>query len=224
MTTFPTVRRDAIDSPVADVAEWLAGVFRAPLAPEVIAAYRSSEGEWLLEAIAAELGSCRGIALMRDALRLGDSAATTQRRLSAAYSALFDGTGGPRTVSLQESHHAIGSARRFREATGSMERLLKRSSLAVRNDADEPADHLCVELALLAACLRRDDLDGVDSCLYRLSTWSPQFAVACHGADRTGFYAGASTALGELLASTHLDLHAGARPLGHASMAFENAS
>ena len=47
---------------LADVADWLAGVFRAPLRLEAIAAYRASDGNRLLDAIAVELGARQGIA------------------------------------------------------------------------------------------------------------------------------------------------------------------
>jgi TorA-specific chaperone len=207
MTASPSVRQGVADSPVADVADWLAGVFRAPLRLEAIAAYRASDGNRLLDAIAVELGARQGIARMREALSLGDSVADTHRRLSHAYSILFDGIGGSRTVSLHESHYVDGVARRFREAAGVMERLLHRASLTIREEALEPADHLSVELALLATCLRRLDDDGRDFSLQRLSSWAPEFRAACTAADPTGFYAGASTALCELLASMHLLVH-----------------
>jgi len=92
-----------------------------------------------------------------DAVRIDDGRppVTVARKLAAAFTLLFDGVGGPHTVSPYESAYVGGSA-------GCSDRRGRNGSLAAaigRIDGRrirEPPDHLSIELALLARLTRQD--------------------------------------------------------------------
>jgi TorA specific chaperone len=134
---------------------------------------------------------------MRSALDAEGSAAAVARQLAAAFTQLFDGVGGTKTVPLYESAYVGVSGRLFQAATGDMEKLLRQSDVSTDDAFREPSDHLAIELALLAWLIRRDaDCRGQAALLDdHLLVWVPAFADRCRQCDPTGFYAGAAQVL-----------------------------
>jgi TorA-specific chaperone len=186
---------------LAVVADWLAGIFAAPLSPASVCALRTQDGRDLLRLTGDELGSAIGVDSLQAALHRCPSSHATHLAFARAYTALFDGVGGPHSVSLCESAHDSATGRLFGPATGEMEALLRRCGRSVRHDLREPADHLSIELALLTAQLRVGDDAAVTLLQRRLESWTPRAAARCADADTSGFYTAAMTVLGELLAA-----------------------
>ena len=81
----------------------------------------------LFEALAEEPGCAAGAQRMQSALNVEGSAAAVARKLAAAFTQLFDGIGGSKTVSLYESAHVGVSGRLFQAPSGDMEKLLRQS-------------------------------------------------------------------------------------------------
>jgi len=179
---------------LAPVADWLAGLFCAPPAPDDIARWQSTEGAALLDAIGAELACGPAIARMRAVLCADAAPASLALDLSAAYARLFTGCDASGTVSPYESHYT-GTGRLFDQAMADMGALLHRCGLAIVKDCPEPPDHVAIELALLAALLRDGDVDGVRHIHARLAGWLPAFVDACIARDPHGFYGGAAAVL-----------------------------
>ncbi len=181
------------------IVDWLAGIFSAPMSPDSVAACRSVRGITLLAAIGDEAGSRRGTDLMQAALVADDDVRTVACRLARAYTLLFEGPGGPKTVSIYESAYSGESPRLCQSAMAEMDALLGRGGMSTRSDLREPADHLSIELALLAELQREGDLAGAGALSGRLLRWVPLLSASCVSADATGFYGGASIVLHDLL-------------------------
>ena len=177
----------------AFVAEWLAGLFIGPVSADAVASYRIGLAAGFLDVLAVEPGCKPGVLSMRSALTTEDSPVTAARKLAAAFTLLFDGVGGPETVSPYESAYVGESGRLFGTPAGAMDHLLRRLDLSTHDALREPPDHLSVELALLARLMRGSSSCDAQAALLddHLLVWVPSFAVRCRNADRTGFYAGA---------------------------------
>ncbi|MDK9698316.1 MAG: molecular chaperone TorD family protein, partial [Siculibacillus sp.] len=122
---------------------------------------------------------------------------TVAVRVATAHRRLFDGLAGPETVPPYESAH-VGDGRLFGRPVAEMERLLAAHDLSVAADAHEPADHLAIELALMARLVSHDHPDRATFAA-RLTGWIPAFARACEAHDRAGFHAAAARLLATLV-------------------------
>lgn len=198
----------------ASIAEWLGGLFMAPLSTDAVASYRHGLGSMLLDALDGEPGAAPGARRMRLALRTTGSILESQRGLAAAFTQLFDGVAGPKTVSLYESTRIGESGRLFQHPVGDMNRLLQQLNLSAGDAFREPSDHLCIELALLGRLMRRGSSRAAETALLddHLLTWVPGFSRDCAAADRTGFYAGAAAVLTDFLSRRRMELRQGERP------------
>lgn len=192
----------------ASLAEWLAGIFVAPPTTDTIVSYREGIGATLFEALAEEPGCAAGAQRMQSALNVEMSAAAVACRVAAAFTQLFDGVGGAKTVSLYESAYVSVSGRLFQAATGDMEELLRQSDVSTDDAFREPSDHLSIELALLAWSIRHDADRQAQAALLddHLLVWVAAFADRCREYDRTGFYAGASQVLTAFLSAQRATL------------------
>ncbi len=115
------------------------------------------------------------------------------RGVGSAYGMLFEGIGGPKTVSPYESVHRDGG-RLFGAPAAEMEAILAAHDLSVAASAHEAPDHLAVELAAAARLLAEGEPDA-DAIIERLRGWVPAFAADCAAADSNGFWAGAAAVL-----------------------------
>lgn len=181
----------------ATLADWLAGLFAAPLSADTVASYRTGMGAVLLEALDDQPGCEAGVLAMAAALAASEPVPSVTRRLGRAFTHLFEGVGGPQTVSPFESVHASQPGRLFQASSTSMERRLHEAQIAPTTGHREPSDHISIELALLAHLIRsgaplRRQTELLDD---HLLAWAPAFAAAVEINDDTGFYAGAASVL-----------------------------
>lgn len=184
--------------PEAEVWAWLAGLFTAAPSPEAIAAMRRGPLADALAALALDPDLGPGIARLRAATATGEDPATVAVRLAVTFGRLFLGIGGPETVPPYESAHT-GSGRLFQAPVGEMERLMAAHDLAVAADLHEPADHLGIELALMARLVAADHPDRAELAA-RLAAWVPRFSRLCVAHDPTGYFGGAAEVLAALVA------------------------
>jgi len=190
------------------IAEWLAGLFMAPVLADVVTSYRVGLAARFLDLLADEPGCEAGVLRMRSALMTEDPPVTVARKLAAAFTLLFDGVGGPHTVSPYESAYVGGSGRLFGSPAAEMDRLLRQSDVSTDGAFREPPDHLSIELALLARLTRQDAGHQAQAALLddHLLSWVPNFADRCGNADPTGFYAGAVGVLTAFLTAQRASL------------------
>jgi len=191
----------------AVIADWLAAVFLRPLSMEFIGSLDTGADAAMLDLLDGDDAFRPGVASMRAALASGGAHADLERRLATEFTLLFAGAGGPNTVPPYASAYLSERGSLFQEATGEMDALLRRHDLAVGDALREPADHLSIELAMLAHLRRMGPSGEADASRLRvhLLAWTPAFSRRCADLDRTGFYAGAALLLDALLADEPAD-------------------
>ena len=169
----------------------------APPTKETVESYREGIGALLLEALAKEKGCAAGAQRMRSVLSVEASASAVARTLGIAFTQLFDGFGGYKTVSLYESAYVGLSGRLFQAPSDEMDTFLRRANVSTHVAFREPSDHLSIELALLARFIRHEanSLSQSELLDNHLLVWVPSFAERCRQCDRSGFYAGTSQVL-----------------------------
>jgi TorA-specific chaperone len=199
----------------ASITEWLAGLFAAAPTADTVISYREQMGATLFASLTQDAACVAGARRMQSALDVEAPAAALARELAAAFTQLFDGVGGGKTVSPYESAHVSASGRLFQAPADEMEKLLRQSDVSTDGAFREPADHLSVELALLARLIRHDSDHETQAALLddHLLVWVPLFADRCQACDHTGFYAGAAQVLVAFLFAQRATLpHWGAIP------------
>jgi TorA-specific chaperone len=208
------------------IAEFLAGLFVAPPSADAMASYRDGLGAILFDALAHEPGCAPGAQRMRAFVAAEGSPTSVARKLALAFTHLFDGVDGPRTVSLYESTYVNESGRLFQASAGDMDRLLHRSNVSTADAFREPSDHLSIELALLARLMREDHTQQAQIALLddHLLGWVPIFVARCCDADRTGFYAGAAWVLNGFLTNRRAALRRDGRDADPSPMPPHNPS
>ncbi len=147
----PTAFAEPDPREVAALFDWLAAVFAAPPNRETVAAYRRGQAADWLNAVATIPGCAEGVARMRRALDADADDGRVAARIGAAYGMLFEGIGGPKTVSPYELVHRGG--RLFGPPAAAMAAILAVHDLSVAASAGEPADHIAVELATASRLL-----------------------------------------------------------------------
>jgi len=178
---------------LAALFNWLAAVFAAPPDRDSIASYRRGPAAAWLDEVASLPGCDRAVASMQSALDSETDDALVVARIGSAYGMLFEGIGGPKTVSPYESVHADGG-RLFGAPAAEMEAILAAHDLSVAVSAHEAPDHIAVELAAAALLLAEGEPDA-EAIIERLRDWVPAFAGDCAAADANGFWAGAAAVL-----------------------------
>ena len=176
-------------------AEWLSGIFIAPMSSQQVAQAGATSGQNALRWMGAQLEATAEAETLCRTLDQDDSenlAVHLQRR----YTALFEGIFRHRAVLPYESAwkgkdgSTLGG-----ESVVEMKAILRALDLHVSTDCCEPPDHLAIELAALAAALREGHNTIAADLVRRLQDWGPAFTEALTRQDPDGFYAGA----GELL-------------------------
>ena len=181
----------------ATLADWLAGLFAAPMTIGTVAGYRAGLGALLLDTLDQQPGCASGARAMQLAMADCQSDAAIVRHLGMAFVQLFEGVGGPLTVSPFESVHTGPTARLFQRSSAALDQLLREVRTAPQTGLREPSDHISIELALFARLLRDRASVGrqIELLDVHLMTWAPAFAEAIRVRDHTGFYAGAASIL-----------------------------
>ena len=170
--------------------DWLSDVFAAPPDRASVASYRHGPAAAWLENVASLPGCADAIERMRCALEADAEDALVVAQVGSAYGVLFEGIGGPRTVSPYESVHVDGG-RLYGAPAAAMEAILAAHDLSVAASAHEAPDHIAVELAAAARLLAEGEPDA-EAVIARLRGWVPAFAADCAAADANGFWAGAA--------------------------------
>lgn len=186
---------------------WLAGLFAAPPDHVAIASYRHGPASALLDDLKADTDFTLPVTRLRAALDSAEEDGEVVARVGRAYGLLFEGVGGPKTVSPYESAYGA-DGRLFGAPTAEMEAFLAAHDLSVSPSTHEAADHIAIELAVAAELVARGDPDAA-AMIGRLSAWVPTFAAACTATDTTGFWAGAALLLAAIVQRD-------ARPAGNA--------
>lgn len=175
-------------------AEWLSGIFMAPMSSQQVEAAGTEPGLQALRWMGSQLEATTAVGVLCGIFEQDDAEATAVS-LQRRYTALFEGIFRHRAVLPYESAWRGQGPALGGEAVTEMQALLRRLDLHVSHDCREPADHLAIELAALSAALRGDKHRIAAELVQRLQGWVPAFIEALRRQDPDGFYAAA----GELL-------------------------
>lgn len=190
---------------LAFVADWLAAQFLTPPETARIAAAQSMAGQLALRRIGARLGEPEAAQALCDLLATG-TAVELATQLQRRHTTLFEGIFRHRAIQPYASLWD-GTGRLCGPAVGRMQAILRDLDMHLDRDCHEPADHLAIELAVLAEALRQGRDDCLAAALAELRGWSGGFAAALIAADAQGYYANMARLLGALI-----DQMAQARP------------
>ncbi|MGO1500949.1 MAG: TorD/DmsD family molecular chaperone [Marinobacter sp.] len=176
-------------------AEWLSGVFIAPLSQQQVIDANAAPAQDTLRWVGEQLGApAVAEALCRTLDQQAPEELTVQ--LQRRYTALFEGIFRDRAVLPYESAwHGDDRSTLGGQPVAVMNDLLRDLDLHVSTDCVEPADHLAIELAALVAALSSGQNTVAASLLLRLQSWTPAFADALKQQDPDGFYAAAGQLL-----------------------------
>jgi TorA specific chaperone len=177
----------------AECFRWLSDLFAAAPERGVIASYRRGEAAVWLDSLAPNAGLANGLLQMRRVLDQPWDDAELTRRIGVSYGQLFLGIGGPHTIAPYESALRFGG-RLYQAPASEMAALLRAHNLSVSTACAEPADHLAIELALMAHLTAIAHPDRM-ALRERLEGWVPEFAELCARQDKLGFWAGAASVL-----------------------------
>lgn len=179
-------------------AEWLSGLFIAPLSQQQVMDINAVPGKNALQWIGAQLGA-PAVAQQLCHILEQDTPENLTVRLQRRYTALFEGIFRNRAVMPYEGAWCGQSPSLGEQSVAEMKAILRDLDLHVSSDCCEPADHLAIELAALVAALGSNRYSIAADLVRRLQRWSPAFAEALERQDLEGFYAGAGKLLLALL-------------------------
>jgi TorA-specific chaperone len=175
-------------------AEWLSGLFIAPLSQQQVMDINAVPGKNALHWIGAQLGA-PAVAQQLCHILEQETPENLTVQLQRRYTALFEGIFRNRAVMPYESAWCGNGPTLGEQSVAEMNAILRDLNVHVSSDCCEPADHLAIELAALVAALGSDRYSIAADLVRRLQSWSPAFVEALERQDLEGFYAGA----GELL-------------------------
>jgi TorA-specific chaperone len=200
----------------AALYRWFALAFFAPPTENDVVDMRNGKLQQFLYALANAPGASLGVQAMGEALTSGTPAKVASE-LSAAHAKLFYGVGGYETASPYRSVYSSDHGVLCQQATAEMERVLRQHRLRLQDTVREPADHLSIQLEVMAQLALRyaeatqDDTDRqtrlqneqADFLDKQLLSWLPAFSRRVAEVDDLGFHAGLASALQAVLEQDH---------------------
>ena len=187
----------------AIIYRWLGSLFARELSADMLAAYETEEGQAFLDLVKAADETL--FAELQRFIVPGEASIDTTKALQGDFSRLFLGAGGRRSAPPYQSAYESDSGRLYGDATGRMIILLRELGMQLPEDFPEPADHISVQLDVLALLSEtaspERQIAFIDT---HLIPWLPAFAERCKAYDQNGFYASASAAL---VAMIEIDRH-----------------
>ena len=198
---------DAFDlSRVSDRATvylWLSHLFIREIEPGTLSLYQGGPGTVYLYKMARIPGMETAVSAIQDRLSQHRDVHACAEELAWTYGTLFHGAAGTGSVSPYESVYTDGNRSTHQEAERETQEILARLGLGVSSVISEPADHIAVQLSIMAefAILAADPGSGTSAAdldigtlqyaflVNHLLNWVPVFARDCKGKDESGFYA-----------------------------------
>ena len=192
----------------AALYRWFARAFYAPPTPTEVIDLQQGGGQRLLSSLALTPEAAVGVQAMQDVL-LGGTSSQVAAALGAAHARLFDGVGGRHGALPYRSLYSGERGVLCQQATLSMERVLRQHRLRVQDTICEPADHLSIQLEVMAqlalrlaevgdptnAPLAPLSAEQADFLQQQLLSWVPEFSRRVTEQDDLGFHAGLACVL-----------------------------
>jgi TorA specific chaperone len=203
----------AAENPQAAIARnraalyrWFARLFLTSPGEALVRELREGRMRAVLDSLAMTPGAEQPAAAICRALDQG-SAASVAADLAVARFRLFDGIGGDRTTPPYRSAFTSDSGLLCQAATAEMEQVLRQYGLKPDASVREPADHLSLQLEVVAQlALRAAEAEEAGAAPPLLAAqaefidrqlldWVPHFAARLATVDEPGFHAGLAALL-----------------------------
>ena len=191
----------------AALYRWFARLFLTSPGETAVIDLRNGGMRAVLESLAMMLGAEEPVEAICRVLDQG-SAASVAAELAVDRFRLFDGIGGDRTTPPYRSAFTSDGGLLCQEATAEMERVLRQYGLKLDATLREPADHLSLQLEVVAQlALRAAEAAAAGSAALpflaaqaefidrQLLDWVPRFAARLATVDEPGFHAGLAAVL-----------------------------
>lgn len=178
------------------IYRWFASLFASELSSQLLEHYCHEDGRAFLAELAKEEALTPVTNWIAEMLSDHEDLSGLVMDLAGSFSQLFLGAGGRYAAPPYQSAHQGDNARLFKEPVSEMNAILRQLDMSLPEDFREPADHLSVQLNVMAQLATSGTVaDQLDFLEAHLVKWVPAFAKACQVNDRKGFYAVAAIAL-----------------------------
>lgn len=189
------------------IYRWFASLFASELSSQLLEHYCQEDGRAFLAELAKEEALVPVADWIAEMVSEQDGLSDLVMDLAGSFSQLFLGAGGRYSAPPYQSAHQGDNARLFKEPVSEMNAILRQLDMSLPEDFREPADHISVQLNVMAHLVTSGTIaDQLDFLEAHLAKWVPAFAKACKVNDRKGFYAIAAAALDAWLSAEKVQL------------------
>ena len=160
-----------------EINRWLANLYLTEVDGDAIALYRGREGSRFLTQLGAVAPLVPLVESLRGTLAGEGDPEALRLDLAVAYSRLFL-VGGPQAVPPYASAYLSPKGLLMQHPVTQTEAVLARLGLTAAQGLNEPADHIGVQLGILAELAGRPEAEA-EFLQEHLLTWVPAFATLC---------------------------------------------
>lgn len=191
-------------SPIrAQLYRWLSTLFAKEIDAETLVQYRQGAGKVFLKELSTIPALEARVKKLQHLLEQNNDVDDFALELAGAYGFLFLGAGGRQSVPPYESVYTSERGSMFQEAERKTREVLEELGLGVSKDLPEPADHIALQLELMARLTEMAiDVELTDTERFaalqmqqkafledHLLNWVPAFSADCTEHDPSGLYA-----------------------------------
>jgi len=202
------------------IYRWLSTLFAKEIDPKTLDEYRQGAGVNFLKSLSTISAFTPGVRALQDLMEQETATGDLALELAGDFGFLFLGSGGQQSVPPYESVYTSHNGTMFQEAEQQTRRILEKYGLGVCKNVREPADHIAVQLELMAhlfelsakSAVTDDDqantlkIEQKTFLEDHLLNWVPVFCANCVKNDPGGFYAALAQLMVTMLKETHLYL------------------
>ncbi len=178
------------------VYQWFANLFAFEISAEQLSHFRGPKGAAFLSRLEQHAAFSSMTRQLSELASHDEDQGKVSLDLAGAFARVFLGAGGRHSAPPYQSMYLDNNQRLFQAPVTQMECLLRELELSTPPEFREPADHISVQLTVMAelvgrgeACMQLSFLDA------HLNDWVSDFASACRACDRQGFYGQSASAL-----------------------------
>lgn len=199
--TAPTSETGFFDMTAIERAtayQWLSGIFARELPVETLNAYRSEDGQALLEGLkeVPQLAPVVGEILVWVTDAPESDLSVVSMDIASDYARLFLGVAGRRSAPPYQSFYSNEQGRLMQQSASDMQNQMRKADVRLADDFSELPDHLAVQLAVMAQLVETaSPKEQAEYLKSHLLDWVGEFAERCEATTPAGFYAVAAAAV-----------------------------
>lgn len=170
--------------------QWLSGFYVGELTEVALEQYQSEDSGPLLAMLSEREEFAAILDDLHSRIKSADKTQTLVLDLAAAFGRLFLGAGGPHSAPPYQSIFEGEHVRLYQNAASEMNEVLQELDISMAVALKEPADHLAIQLQVMAVLAKRADVERQIAFIKKhLVSWIGLFEAACDRNDPSRFYA-----------------------------------